>query len=101
MYDFVIRSFQLDTANWFLLCAMVFAAAWIIHSLLDDYLVTAFTAPVLIFFAAVGRNLFIEFGIQVHEDKMLTGGFGFGAGIFAFSLLTALMFWTRRALANR
>ena len=98
MIEFVQQAFVLDTASWFVLGIMVFAAIVLVHNMLDDNILTFICVPVLFVCAVSARRALELSSIQLTADKVVNTGFAFGVGIVAFGICLGIFFWFKRTV---
>ncbi len=98
MIEFVQQAFMLDSASWFVLGIMVFAAIVLVHNMIDDNILTAICIPALFVCAVSARRALELSSIQLTADKVVNTGFAFGVGLVAFGTAVAIFFWFKRTV---
>jgi hypothetical protein len=87
MIDFMYRSFVLDDVSWFLLVSMTAVTAYMMHTALDNMLVTFVAAPLMLVGGAMSQNLIRELNYTVVPDKVVNASIAMGAGLLAAGIL--------------
>jgi hypothetical protein len=98
MIDFMYRAFVLDDFSWFILLSMTAVAAYILHIALENMVVTAVAAPLMLTGGALAQNAVREFNFIISQDKIVNASIAMGSGLFAAGVLLILVMSVWNAL---
>jgi hypothetical protein len=99
MIDFIYRSFVLDDVSWFVLLSMTAVTVYILHTTLDNFVVTAIAAPLMMLGGALAQNAAREMYYLIVQDKVVNASIAMGVGLFAAGVMLILVMAIWNALA--
>ena len=93
IHEFILRSFELDSVAWMLLCVIAAPMLYMLFATVENWGFRLMAVPTMLLSAGVVNTAMSDFALHVTTDKIVNQGIGFGAGLFAAMLILSLISW--------
>lgn len=96
-WDFIVRSFDLDLAGWFVLIAIGMAGYTLFSQMIGDHSSALLGTPMLVIGAALGHRASFELGLINVGDKLMNLVAGMSAGMLLGAAVAITIMWSWNA----